>query len=495
MCSCLAGIALSSSALGQGFSPGGASGFGGPDGAFGQQREEERPRQTGPVIVRGGPLVTQVRVVGNRRIPTSRIRSMLRTKINRPFDPETVQADVRELLSGQTKLFRDVRTYTQKTPDGIVVTYAVVELPTINNVRVIGNRNIATKTLLKETGLEDGAALDAYDVNEARRKIESFYQSRGYTKTQVSVLKGTRPEDREVIFLVSEDSKQRVWDVNFVGNTIVSDGRLKTQIESKPGFMKYLFKGNVDRQKIEEDKLRLTEYYRSLGYFKATVGREVDFDEDREWATITFVIDEGPQYQVRNVSVMGNRQFATPDLISRLELKQNAPYNAAKKQVDVSRLTDIYGKQGFIFVDVRPELRFLPEPGQVDLVYDISEGEQYRVGRINIHIAGPYPHTRENVVLNRISLRPGDIIDITELRKSERRLKASQLFLNEPHRGVAPKIVVRPPDLDSIETIARGQSPRPHEANFRGQSPDRFAPHSHVPVMDLDIYVPPGYLR
>ena len=101
---------------------------------------------------------------------------------------------------------------------------------------------------------------------------------------------------------------------------------------------------------------------------------------------------------------------------------------------DIQMLRDLYGSQGHIFADLEAQPRFLEEPGQLDLVYKIAEGEPFRVGQINVHIAGEFPHTRRNVVLNRLSLRPGDLIDIREIRNSERRLTASQLFETRANR-------------------------------------------------------------
>jgi outer membrane protein insertion porin family len=122
----------------------------------------------------------------------------------------------------------------------------------------------------------------------------------------------------------------------------------------------------------------------------------------------------------------------------------------------------------------------------MDLVYTIEEGAVYRVGRINVHIDGEFSHTRNNVVLNRLSLQPGDIIDIREVRDSERRLKASQLFLNEPARGVTPRIVVRPPELKDLEKLAREGGDAPRTTRYRGQSPD---PPERV--IDLNVFVSP----
>ena len=109
---------------------------------------------------------------------------------------------------------------------------------------------------------------------------------------------------------------------------------------------------------------------------------------------------------------------------------------------DVRVLKDAYGSNGYIRADVNAAPRFFEEPGQLDLVYKVDEGKQYRVGDIKIKIGGEYPHTRQNVVLNRIDLREGDIIDIRKIRDSERRINSSQLFESGPMSR--PEIAVEP---------------------------------------------------
>jgi len=137
---------------------------------------------------------------------------------------------------------------------------------------------------------------------------------------------------------------------------------------------------------------------------------------------------------------------------------------------DVYSLRDVYGGQGHIFADIQADPRFLEEPGQLDLVYNVKEGGVWRASRVNVRIEGEHPHTRESVVLNRVSVRPGDILDTRELRSSERRLKASQLFQNDPMTGESPRVVVHPPELqDPAETVA--ERPGPRTGPYRGQSP------------------------
>lgn len=487
-----AAVFLTSSEVVAQFSARGGSGQAAGPAPSAPKRPDVGVQIDGPT---GAPPIAGIRVIGNKRVKTREVMATIHARTGRPFDPDGLQADVRELMA--TKKFRNVKTYTQKTPQGIVVTYEVFELPLIDYIEFIGNRAISDRKLRKESGLEVGKPLDPYDVNEAARKIESHYRDKGLSRTQVAVLEGNSLEDNGVRFAISEDVVQRIWSVKFIGNKLATDARLKTQIKSKPGYFKYLFRGKLDWKQLDDDVVRLTEYYRNLGYFHAVIGRDVELNRDGDWADLTFYINEGPQYHIRNVRIVGSEVFDPNELVKHLELINSEPFHGAKLQQDTNLLRDIYGSQGYIFADIKPETRFHEEPGKLDLIYLIEEGEQYRVGKINIHIAGDNPHTREKVVLNRISLRPGDIIDIRKLRDSERRLKASQLFLNQPAQGVVPRVVVRPPD---VATLARkaGDAPTSRPARIRGQSPATYrrttvyGQNAKGPKkLDLDVYIAP----
>jgi outer membrane protein insertion porin family len=413
-------------------------------------------------------LVADVRIVGNEATKEDFIRTQLRTRKDREFDPELVKSDISRLAS--TGRFHNVQTFTQDTPQGVVVTFQVFEQPTISYIRFLGNRGLSDKTLLKATGLKTGDPMNRFAVEEARRKIEELYHSKGFPKTEVLVQEGDQPRDQGAVFAINEGDLERILDVQFIGNTIATGSRLKTQIKSKPGWF-YLIGGKVDLKQIDEDIQRLTAYYRDLGFFSARIGRDLEFTESGKWVTIRFVIDEGPRYVVRNVAIVGAQVFDSNALLGRLELSSGKFFNLGEMQSDVGTLQDIYGGQGYIFADIQADPRFLEEPGQLDLVYKIEEGKPWRAGRINVNIEGEHPHTRQSVVLNRLSVRPGDLIDIREVRASERRLKSSQLFANDPMQGTPPQVRVRPPELaDLVETIAEGQPPG--SPSYRGQDPD-----------------------
>jgi outer membrane protein insertion porin family len=426
--------------------PGGGSG--GPPGP-----NNDAPKYRSPIIETKSaeePVVA-VLITGNQAVATDKIRKKLQTRVGRGYDAETIQADVRGLST--TGWFHNVKTYKKQVNGGIEVTFEVFELPIIRYVRYIGNKKIRDKKLDKKAELKVGDALHRYRVEEARRRLEEFYLDKGFSDAEVVVKEGTGESDRGVVFAIHEGNLQRIWKAKFVGNQVVTDARLRTQIKSKPGVL-YYFKGAVDLEEVDADVDRLTSYYRGLGYFNARISRTLEFGESGKWLTVTFVVNEGRRYKIRNVSVIGNNAFTTESLQARLALKDGEYFHAKTMNVDLASLRDAYGGQGYIHADIKAEPRFLETPGELDLVYDIVEGEQYRVGRVIVNIEGENPHTRKNVILNRLSLSPGDIIDANEIRNSERRLRSSQLFLADPARGVVPQIAIKPPEFSSEGRLA-----------------------------------------
>ena len=99
---------------------------------------------------------------------------------------------------------------------------------------------------------------------------------------------------------------------------------------------------------------------------------------------------------MRTIQINGNVAFDTNVLLRKLETQHGDFVSLGRMQRDLTILRDEYGSRGFIFADIKAKPRFDEEPGQLDVVYDIKEGEQYRVGRILVNIDGQQANTRRN---------------------------------------------------------------------------------------------------
>ena len=428
----------------------------------------EKPvADAGVSITATNETVADIKIEGSKSIPLPTVMKELKTRIGRPYDPLLVQRDVKRLIA--MPWFVNVQTYTDHTDEGVVVIFDVIERPTVRYIEYLGNKSIKDKKLSKETGLIEGGALSPYQVEEARSRIEQLYKDNGFNRVQVRVVEGDSTGDRAIVFDINEGPQQKVGAVKFEGNLFATDGRLKTKIKTKPGMLFGLFKGYIDPNSLEADQNRLTDYYRQFGFFQARVSPILEWNDDDTRVTIRWIISEGPQSSVREIRILGNELFATKDLQAGLKMQGAQQFERAKLSGDVEWLKELYGSRGFVFADIKADVRYLDEPGQVDLVYTVDEGARYRVGQIYVHIGGENPHTKITTALNRLSIKPGQVVDIREIHASERRLQASSLFLADPSRNVYPSISFRIPEVDDRQLTAsnpvyRGQDPEPEVA-------------------------------
>lgn len=390
-------------------------------------------------------VVQDVVIEGNRRVPTAEILRQLKTRPGRYFDPDLLQQDVQAIWKMST-IRRVHGPFLNRTGDGITVTFQVEEHPFISELKFVGNRVLSDSYLRKETGLDEGKPLNDFEVRMARDKIEELYRSRGHVYSSVEILKGDDPT--KVVFVIYEDQRRNVTAVSFEGNTIATDARLRVIVKTKAQILR-LFGGQLDREQVDRDVKLLEAYYFSLGFFSVKIGREIAGDPDAGNVQVKFVINEGPRYRIRDIRFEGVALYDPAELLAQVKLKPSEgemPYfNGDSMNEDVTTLRDAYGSVGHIFADVQAQPHFLAEPGVIDIVYRIDEGKAYRVGRVNVHIDGD-GITRRNVGLNRITQKPGDLIDIRKIRQSERLLKSSDLFGDPQKPGEQPRIVIRPPD-------------------------------------------------
>jgi outer membrane protein insertion porin family len=134
---------------------------------------------------------------------------------------------------------------------------------------------------------------------------------------------------------------------------------------------------------VDEDTAKLQNIYYREGFLDAAVKAERQFSPDSKKVQIAFAIDEGPVYWVGRVDFRGVRHFEEIQLRGELRLEQGQVYSEQKANSDVRRLLKLYREVGFIDVEVRRRVKFIPGT-EVNVEFEIGEGERFRIGQINI---------------------------------------------------------------------------------------------------------------
>jgi len=165
--------------------------------------------------------------------------------------------------------------------------------------------------------------------------------------------------------------------------------------------------GSVDEDLLNEGNRRLRDYYQRLGYFDVKVDHEQQATSGDE-VTILYKVRLGQKRRVEQVSVKGNRYFDSATLKELLSvhaadtLDRHGAYSQALVAADINALQAVYQNNGFSHVKITPETSAAENRGSkagapgdsslspgsktapLTVVYRIEEGEQLRVGAVQL---------------------------------------------------------------------------------------------------------------
>jgi outer membrane protein insertion porin family len=381
------------------------------------------------------PTVADVLIVGNKQVASERIHGIVKTRKGRIYNEQTVHADVGKLVASQ--LFYDVDAIRKETPEGVVVTFRVIERPRIAQVQFIGNKALNNDKLVELTGLRPGKAMDPALNQMAVREIETKYRDKGFPFVEVELVEGGRNDDARVVVRINEGPKTKVASIKFEGADFVGTARLKTKIKSSTfiGVGSVGILGTYESELIDEDIAALRAYYRQNGFLDMRISHRKEFSPDKSKVWLTYVIEEGPRYKIGEVRVAGATKFDSKRLESKIQLASGEFFNEDSMRKDAQSLKDVFGRNGYVNAEVQPEPVFRDEPGKVDVVFKVQEDQPKQVGDIRIE---GNSHTKRRVILKLTDLESGTLLDSTKLRDAQIRLLSSRLFdeQNPPEIGL-----------------------------------------------------------
>jgi outer membrane protein insertion porin family len=245
----------------------------------------------------------------------------------------------------------------------------------IKSIEFENNRKYKDKTLRKKLDFEVGDYLDPILAESGRRIIAEFYRKKGFPYIEVA-LNRKKLSEGKIVYAVFEGLRIKIKSVNFKGNQAIKTSNLKKAIKTKTRSW-LLWPAYYTEEKIAADveKLRTLYYERGFLNHRVTVqGR----------THITFIIEEGPLYKVRNITLKGNKKFDNETLLADNALETGETYYQRKAQAHTKRILKLYREIGYVDADVRQHLRFIQDVNVVDVEYKITEGRQFRIGKVEI---------------------------------------------------------------------------------------------------------------
>jgi outer membrane protein insertion porin family len=383
--------------------------------------------------------VEDVTVTGNRRLRQEDILYWVQTHKGDPYNPDQAARDLQSILA--LGFFDKVqsRVYTEEGPrGGVVVIFEVKELPIIRDLQFEGLHSVAESDILKafrerRVGVSKESIYDPVKVRNAIRVIKELLAEHGHPNATIE-----RREDPvsqtsiAVTFVIHEGERVRVVEIQFEGNSIFSDKKLRNSMKYvKEAGLLTRFRGQdiLDRRKLEADLHNVDNYMRSKGYLQGRHGeprvegvgkRRTGFpilplpilSSTDEGLRVTIPISEGKVYRLGELKIEGNSIFSEQAIRAVIGLNKGDIANGEKfSKALYENLKKYYGSQGFIEYTADPVPTFKdnpqnPKEGIVDFTITIDEGKQFTLSRLEF-IGNTF--TRDNVLRREVLINEGDI--------------------------------------------------------------------------------------
>ncbi len=399
---------------------------------------------------------------------------------------------------------------------GVAVLIDVLEPSVDLDPQFVGNVSYDEDALREWAQLEVRAELYIHEAPNVVERIERGYRRQGFHFVEVEAViggEGTRRD--QVIFEIREGPKVRVTSVNVRGNEEIPDtgfwlwrGGLRSlaKLGTKGRGLFSWFGRKFDEEVLRSDLIAMREVYRDRGYLDARVELErIDFSPDRRQAQVYILVDEGPQYRVEKVEIVGVEVerdsdgesifrevplvLPEPELRKLLNLAPGVPLERARVIEDERALRSRYGEAGHLeleFFELPPQraagdrqdpggwrfhepvYTFDVERQTVSVKYRVQQGRPLVVRSIEIE---GNEATRDRVIRRELTQRPGELADFNAILRGVRRIRGLGFF-SDPRdpQHPEPEVVFIPVDgkPDEVDVVYRVRDGQTIDANLSG---------------------------
>jgi len=371
--------------------------------------------------------IARIQVIGNNKIESSAILDQIKTKVGDLLSFPSLRKDMQKIY--EMGYFTDVQVDVKETGEGPLVTFVVVEKPSIGQIVISGNEKIETSKIEEKIDIRLHSIVKTDRIQEIIEEINKLYLSKGYHGAKVSY-KIEPLERNEVVLEIVIEEGRKAWIRKIVikGNDDIGSRKLRNTMNTKKrGFLSLITgTGYLDEDILDNDIDILKGFYYDEGYLLVRIERpQIIVGRKGKSITIEITIHEGPQFMTEAIGVTGDILTTEEDLFKVLKTKTGKVYRNTVVQQDVLKLSDLYADQGFANVEVRPVIKLDEEKHTVRLTFDIEKGEEVYFERISI--VGN-TETRDKVVRRELRFGEGDLFTSSGMRRSRQRLKTTGYF-------------------------------------------------------------------
>ncbi|MEI8033051.1 MAG: outer membrane protein assembly factor BamA [Chlorobiaceae bacterium] len=338
----------------------------------------------------------------------------------------------------QLQLFSDIRVEKSDLGNNrVAIKFTVEELPVLDQVAFEGNSKFDSDELLKKSSLITGKRVSQQDLITASNKIEKLYAGKGYLSAgaEFKIEAGDKNHVKTKC-KITEGPKVIIEKITFHGNSSFSQKTLRgvfKETTQNSWWRKIFGTPKLDKDKYNEDKTLIADFYRNNGFRDARILRDsISYTADKKGLFLDIYVEEGNKYHIGNITWTGNtKDFATTEILNNtFKIKKGDIYNQKLIQErlnfsqDNSDISSLYLDRGYL--SFRPKLEEqIIKPDLVDLSISMKEGEQFQLNTITIK---GNTKTKDHVIRRELYTVPGEMFSRKNVVRSIRELSMLNYF-------------------------------------------------------------------
>ncbi|MCD0472805.1 outer membrane protein assembly factor BamA [Flavobacterium sp. EDS] len=330
---------------------------------------------------------------------------------------EEISGAIKKL--GKLGLFDEITFYINRIEnDSIYLDLDIIELPKLNDVKIVGVKKSKVEGLIKDNSLTKNKIVNENLITTTKNYIENKYKKEGYYNTKVTITTTadtTSTNQVNMLVRVDKGDKVKISKIEFEGNKALSDASLRGAMkDTKQKNPIRIFKASKfikDKYKADLDKVIAS--YKEKGYRDARILHDsITYDKKKNTLAIKVDVEEGNKYYFGDIKFLGNTVYSDQQLNRYLGIKKGETYNgvllekriADKTKPDAEDITNLYQNNGYLFSNINAvEVKTVNDT--IDFEIRVTEGPIAYFNKISV--VGN-DKTNDKVIYRELRTKPGE---------------------------------------------------------------------------------------
>jgi len=331
--------------------------------------------------VEENPVVRQVSITGNESIDSEKIRDSLTLTTGSTLDYPLLYENrerIEALYRAEGYYLAEVRYEIEELPkDSVAIHFEVAENEKLRLRGIVfeGNEHFSDDelgSLIKTRRWRWWSHVTHYVDRSGTyseplfiqdlQNVQEKYLNAGFLHFEVGEPEVKVVEDGLVVQVnLTEGGQFNIGEVDVAGDETIDLDALRVRLNLKEG-------ETFNRSYLTDDVEELEEYYTDRGFYYATVQPRTLVDSEELRVDVTFEVEKGPLYFIREIDVSGNTTTIDPVIRREMRLVEGQLYAARASRMSQHRIRGL----GF-FEEVNFEMQQTDYPDQLDLRVKVVE--------------------------------------------------------------------------------------------------------------------------